>query len=227
MNDIRSSMKALLPFILPLVVLIVLGVVFWQWLQNNSTEPTIDDSAASVQVAEIDQATTTELARGSTADVPSVTMEAPEEAPAEAKDSTATIRYQIKDKTVSLLVLASMAYALSNRVDASSATPMPTAQPADPQPATEVEATPISAAVSKIQSALEAGQKFFVWFKPAGKDTLTKAFELEEGKGGLMGSASIPVEALPMDVYITTTQTMADVPTNTWLKATIPAPASE
>lgn len=197
-------MKALIPFILPLVVLIILGVVFWRWVQNNSNEPAISDSAASVQVMEVDQATTTELARGAS-DVPTVEMTSPEDAPEAADNSSARIRYQIKDNAVSLLVLASLA----TRVQAARQAAQNEATTAG-----EVQPTP-------------SDPKYIVWFKPAGQETLTRAFELEVGKGGFMGTASVSLDALPMTVYITTAETMADVPANTWFEATIPAPTAE
>ncbi len=180
MGDIRSSMKALIPFILPLVVLIILGAAFWRWVQNNS-KPEISDNAASVEVMEVDQATTTELARGAD-DVPTVNMVTPDNAPESADDSQARVRYQIEGNTASLLVLASL---------------------------------------------VDQTEEYTVWLKPSNSEVLTRAFVLEEGKGGLMGTASVPVSSLPLTVYLTTADTMADVPTNTYFEAVIPAPAAE
>lgn len=180
MGGIRSGMKALIPFILPLVVLIILGAAFWRWVQNNS-KPEISDQAASVEVTDVDEATTSELARGA-ADVPTVTMVAPENAPADTTDSQARVRYQISGDTASLLVLASLA---------------------------------------------NPAETYTVWFKPANSDVLTRAFVLEEGKGGLMGTASVPVSSLPLTVYLTTAESAADVAANTYFQAVVPAPEAE
>lgn len=173
-------MKALIPFILPLVVLIILGAAFWRWVQNNS-QPAIDPNAASVEVMEVDEASVTELARGA-ADVPTLNMVAPANAPEDAVDAHARIRYQIDGNNASLLLLATVP---------------------------------------------DQTQTYTAWFKPANSDVLTRAFVLEEGKGGLMGSASVPVSSLPLTVYLTTADNMADVASNTYFEAIIPAPEVE
>ncbi len=203
-------MKALIPFILPLVVLIVIGFAFWRWMQNNSTEPSISDTAESIEITQLDDNEKTDLATGTVNDVPSVSMVAPEGAPEEAKSSRAQVRYQIRDNAVSLLVLANL---IAKKARATSATSTDSSSQEQTEEASQEEE--------------KSQKKFVVWFKPANKATLTRAFSLEEGKGGLIGSASVGLDALPMEVYITDTETMSDVPTNTWFRAVIPAPSQE
>lgn len=66
---------------------------------------------------------------------------------------------------------------------------------------------------------------YSVWVRGADSDSLTMAFKLEDGKGGAWGSASVPVSRLPLEVLVTSTDSKAQVPSQTLLKVVIPKPA--
>lgn len=72
----------------------------------------------------------------------------------------------------------------------------------------------------------ESEETYSVWIRSKDGDDLTKAFSLEMGKGGYMGSAAIPQERLPLEVIVSTATQKSDVMNAVILKGTIEAPAA-
>jgi hypothetical protein len=66
---------------------------------------------------------------------------------------------------------------------------------------------------------------FRVWVRSQDGDDLTEAFILETGKGGYMGSASIPQDRLPLEVMVSTASQKSEVMGNVLMKGVIAAPA--
>lgn len=64
-----------------------------------------------------------------------------------------------------------------------------------------------------------------VWVRTQNGEDLTQAFMLETGKGGYMGSASIPQEKLPVEIIVSTAADKAEVLNSVLLKGSIAAPA--
>ncbi|MBP7768847.1 hypothetical protein KA082_03375 [Candidatus Woesebacteria bacterium] len=68
---------------------------------------------------------------------------------------------------------------------------------------------------------------YTVWVRSKDGDDLTEAFKLTAGKGGYIGSAAAPQEALPLEVLISTASQKAEVLEKAVLKGSIEAaPAS-
>ncbi|MBD3250382.1 MAG: hypothetical protein GF381_02330 [Candidatus Pacebacteria bacterium] len=56
----------------------------------------------------------------------------------------------------------------------------------------------------------EIDGQYQVWFKPEGSEVTRKAFVLDMGKGGLMGSAAVSTDLLPFEVVVTEELSPAD-----------------
>ncbi len=63
-----------------------------------------------------------------------------------------------------------------------------------------------------------------VWVRTPNANDVTQAFMLEVGKGGYMGSASIPESKLPVEIIVTTASDKAEVVKSVILKGSIAAP---
>lgn len=67
-------------------------------------------------------------------------------------------------------------------------------------------------------------QPYVVWMRSPSGDDLTQAFILTEGKGGLVGSAVVPADKLPLEVIVSTAQTKSEVLKNELMKGMLTKP---
>jgi hypothetical protein len=72
----------------------------------------------------------------------------------------------------------------------------------------------------------EAETAYRVWVRTPNGDDMTEAFMLEVGKGGYMGSASLPQEKLPVEIIVSTASEAAAALNAVVLKGSIAAPAT-
>lgn len=77
--------------------------------------------------------------------------------------------------------------------------------------------------VSVIAQAIDSEETYYVWLQSEGSDSPSKAFQLVEGKGGLVGSGAFSAKELPVDVFVTLGDTLADDMENVVLKGRIEA----
>ncbi len=68
---------------------------------------------------------------------------------------------------------------------------------------------------------------YVVWMRSPSGDDLTQAFLLTEGKGGLVGSAVVPADKLPLEVIVSTAQTKSEVLKNEIMKGMLTQPAEK
>lgn len=57
---------------------------------------------------------------------------------------------------------------------------------------------------SVIANVESSDEPYQVWLKEVGGDSMRKAFVLESGKGGYVGSAALPANLLPFEVVVST-----------------------
>ena len=72
----------------------------------------------------------------------------------------------------------------------------------------------------------EMGQ-YQVWLKAVDSDAIRKAFTLEMGKGGYMGSAAISANTLPFEVLVSLESGESTIPSNILLRGVVQAETEE
>lgn len=71
----------------------------------------------------------------------------------------------------------------------------------------------------------EGDSTYRVWVSSQDGDDLTEAFIMEVGKGGYMGSASVPQDRLPLEIIVSTASQKSEVMDSILLRGLIAAPA--
>jgi len=109
-------------------------------------------------------------------------------------------------------------------------------QPKSDQPTSSPAASPAPAVRGQVRYEIAAGKVRFsvnaalpeltdgtyqVWLKDVAADAFKKAFVLEMGKAGYMGSAAIDEETLPFEVVVSREVTQANAPSDVLLRGTI------
>lgn len=73
----------------------------------------------------------------------------------------------------------------------------------------EIKDNKVNLSVSALLPELPVGV-YQVWFKGVTGESIRKAFTLEAGKGGFIGSAAVPAELLPFQVVVSQETNVAD-----------------
>lgn len=198
-------MKRFTPYIFPLIVLLIIFFLVYRWYSLRSQQQAENaEFGEGIQIENLSEEEAANVVTG-VGDVETAPLEAPDqgdEAQADVADgeNTGTIRYEISGNKVIFSVLATLGAArLLDRV------------------------TDDSAAATAPPAALE-DREFTVYVRSLEGDNLTEAFKLGIGKGGLLGSASIPTDLLPVEVIVTDAKTKSEVLNNILLRGVIQAP---
>ena len=154
-------MKKLLPYLFPLLALLIVIWLGYRWYNNKSARPEdkIPEFAEGVKIDDLSNKEMTDLLNKGAKDLNSVELKSSSaSATAVPEMGKGEIRYDIQENKVSFTVSADL-----------------------PAP--------------------KEG-KYQVWLREPGTEARKKAFVLEVGKSGYLGSGSISAETLPFEVVV-------------------------
>lgn len=197
-------MKRFTPYIFPLVVLLVIFFLVYRWYSLRSQQRAEDaEFGEGIQIENLSEEEAANVVTG-VGDVETAPLEAPvqpdkDEVGLTTGQNLGTIRYEITEDKVLFSVLANLDVAGL------------TAQAED---GTTMGVSP---------EAL-ADKEYTVYVRSIDGDDLTEAFKLVVGKGGLLGSASISTDLLPVEVIVTDAKTKSEVLDNILLRGVIQSP---
>lgn len=190
-------MKKITPYIFPLIVLAIVFFLVYRWysLRGQQTAENAE-FGEGIQIENLSEEEAADVSSG-VGDVETAPLESTEGEDASTSDNTGTIRYEIDGNRVLFSVLATIGTlrVLDNVLDtAPDATPVPTPDP---------------------------NAQYTVYIRSLDGDNLTRAFSLSSGKGGLLGSASISTDLLPVEVLVTDATSISEVLDNVLLRGVI------
>lgn len=203
-------MKAISPYIFPLIVVAIVFFLIYRWYSNQQT-PT-SDIGEGITIENLSESELSDVLSG-VGDYDTIELEPvepPTEVPTgdEAADAAAAERRQRLRRT-----LAGLAAVVRYEIDGDTLRLSVIGQPEEPTTQTET--------VDQQQP------DYTVWFKRLDGDEVQRGFALEPGKGGLVGSGSLSASLLPLEVFVTQGTEWQDDMSNVVLKGVIEAKTAE
>lgn len=177
-------MKKYTPYIFPLLVLIIVFFLVYRWYSNRN-QTAGNNYDAQLQAEELNETELSSLLGGvedfETVEMQPVPTEVPTEAPSETSDS-------MEEPPTSAPETTSAEEDSSRRGNIRFQI---------------VAGKIIFSVLANLKQTVEGSEQYQVWVQPDQAEQPQPVFSLEEGKGGLMGTAGLSIDLLPMDVFVT------------------------
>lgn len=204
-------MKAISPYIFPLIVVAIVFFLIYRWYTNQQT-PT-SDIGEGITIENLSESELSDVLNG-VGDFDTIELE-PVEPPTseptadEAQEGmTAEQRQRLRRALVGLLGV------VRYEIDGDRLRLSVIGQPEEP--------------TTEAETAEEQQPEYTVWFKRLDSgDEVQRGFALEPGKGGLVGSGSLSASLLPLEVFVTQGTEWQDDMSNVVLKGVIEAKTAE
>lgn len=204
-------MKAISPYIFPLIVVAIVFFLIYRWYTNQQT-PT-SDIGEGITIENLSESELSDVLNG-VGDFDTIELE-PVEPPTseptadEAQEGlTAEQRQRLRRALIGLLGV------VRYEIDGDRLRLSVIGQPEEP--------------TADTQMAEQDKPEYTVWFKRLDSgDEVQRGFALEPGKGGLVGSGSLSASLLPLEVFVTQGTEWQDDMSNVVLKGVIEAKTAE
>lgn len=239
-------MQKWLPYLLPVGVILIGGWFFWRWFSSNTVKPITPELGEGIKIEEL-STKSRENILSPAADTKTIILVAPQ--PSTSPASTPAPTVNPSPTSLATAIPADSPSLTPTPTLVSTPTPDQSKSPFKGAVRFLQENKMLTLMVTMdVLRSLRAGQSddqsvfsgdtaspapenqsekpYVVWLRQPGGKKLTKAFTLEDGKGGLWGSASVDISELPLEVLVTTTEKMSEVDSSTVLKGIIPASAA-
>lgn len=201
-------MKTISPYIFPLIVVVIVFFLIYRWYSNQQTPSS--DIGEGITIENLSESELSAVL-GGVGDYDTIQLE-PVEPPTEAPTGDEQVDAEAAERRQRLRrALLGLAAVVRYEIDGDRLRLSVIGQPEE-QVATESE---------------EDTPKYTVWFKRVEGGPVQRGFELEPGKGGLVGSGSLHASLLPLEVFVTQGGEWNDDLSNVVLKGVIESKTTE
>jgi hypothetical protein len=207
-------MKAISPYIFPLIVVVIVFFLIFRWYSNQQT--TTSDIGEGITIENLSESELSDVLSG-VGDYDTIELEPVEPPTSEPTGDEAADAAEAERRQRLRRALLGLAAVVRYEIDGDRLRLSVIGQP---------EETAADTTADESEEA-EATPEYTVWFKRKDGGEIQRGFVLEPGKGGLIGSGSLPASLLPLEVFVTQGSEWNDDLSNVVLKGIIEPKTAE